>query len=227
MNTACPTCGGPARRETDVSDNFLDSGWYFLRYPSSNCEDRPFDPGLTAKWLPVDMYVGGAEHSVLHLFYSRFITMALHDLGHVPFEEPFVRFRANGMLAKNGTKMSKSRDNVVNPDAYFDRLGADTLRMYLVFLGPYERGGEFSDSGIHAVQSEDQPTSQSLCRALERILTRDEVIRIISELSERGVIDCYPGDSEAGPVIKLTARGDTKPRANPTVDVAGGPTPDR
>jgi leucyl-tRNA synthetase len=152
VNTHCPTCGGPARRETDVSDNFLDSAWYFLRYPSSDFDDRPFDPELTAKWLPVNMYVGGAEHSVLHLMYSRFITMALHDLGHLPFEEPFRRFRANGQISKDGAKMSKSRGNVVNPDAYFDRLGADTLRMYLVFLGPYERAGEFSDTGIGGIR---------------------------------------------------------------------------
>jgi leucyl-tRNA synthetase len=98
------------------------------------------------------MYIGGAEHAVLHLMYSRFVTMALHDIGHLPFEEPFTRFRAHGLLAKDGGKMSKSRGNVVNPDAYFDRLGADTLRMYLVFLGPYERGGEFSDSGIGGVR---------------------------------------------------------------------------
>jgi leucyl-tRNA synthetase len=152
VDTRCPKCDGPARRETDVSDNFLDSAWYFLRYPSSAFDDRPFDDELTAKWLPVDMYIGGAEHAVLHLLYSRFITMALHDLGHLPFEEPFVRFRAHGLLAKDGSKMSKSRGNVVNPDRYFDWLGADTLRMYLVFLGPYERGGEFSDSGIGGVR---------------------------------------------------------------------------
>jgi leucyl-tRNA synthetase len=152
VNTRCPTCGGPARRDTDVSDNFLDSAWYFLRYPSSDVEDRPFDPELTAKWLPVDMYVGGAEHSVLHMMYSRFITMALHELGHLPFEEPFRRFRSNGQLSKDGAKMSKSRGNVVNPDAYFDRLGADTLRMYLLFLGPFERGGEFSDTGIGGIR---------------------------------------------------------------------------
>ena len=152
VNTQCPTCGGPARRETDVSDNFLDSAWYFLRYPSSDVDDRPFDPALTAKWLPVDMYVGGAEHSVLHLMYSRFITLALHELGHLPFEEPFRQFRAHGQLSKDGHKMSKSRGNVVNPDAYFDRLGADTLRMYLVFLGPFERGGEFSDTGIGGIR---------------------------------------------------------------------------
>jgi leucyl-tRNA synthetase len=152
VHTTCPACGGPARRETDVSDNFLDSAWYFLRYPSTACDDRPFDPRLTARWLPVDMYIGGAEHAVLHLLYSRFLTMALHDLGHLPFEEPFRRFRAHGLLAKDGAKMSKNRGNVVNPDAYIDRLGVDTLRMYLVFLGPYEQGGEFSDRGIAGVR---------------------------------------------------------------------------
>jgi leucyl-tRNA synthetase len=152
VNTECPSCGGPARRETDVSDNFLDSAWYFLRYPSSSVEDRPFDPQQTAKWLPVEMYVGGAEHAVLHLLYSRFMTMALHDLGHLPFEEPVIRFRANGMLSKDGAKMSKNRGNVVSPDGYFDRLGADTLRTYLVFMGPLERGGEFSDDGIGGVR---------------------------------------------------------------------------
>jgi leucyl-tRNA synthetase len=152
VHTRCPTCDGPARRETDVSDNFLDSAWYFLRYPSTNREDRLLDTELTRKWLPVDMYVGGAEHSVLHLLYSRFITMALHDLGYLEFEEPFTRFRSHGLLVKDGGKMSKSRGNVVNPDAYIDRMGADTLRMYLVFLGPYDRGGEFSDTAIGGIR---------------------------------------------------------------------------
>jgi len=148
VQTVCPSCGGEARRETDVADNFLDSAWYYLRYPSSAFDDRPLDAELTAKWLPVDMYIGGAEHAVLHLLYSRFITMALYDLGHLTFEEPFTRFRAHGLLVKDGAKMSKSRGNVVNPDQYFGRLGADTLRMYLVFVGPYEHGGQFSDRGI-------------------------------------------------------------------------------
>jgi leucyl-tRNA synthetase len=148
VNTTCPRCGEPARRETDVADNFLDSAWYFLRYPSTEFQDRPFDRELTEKWLPVDMYIGGAEHSVLHLLYSRFIIMALHDLGLLSFEEPYVRFRAHGLLTKDGSKMSKSHGNVVNPDEYIERLGADTLRMYLMFLGPFEQGGDFSDLGI-------------------------------------------------------------------------------
>ena len=148
VNTTCPCCGGAARRETDVSDNFLDSAWYFLRYPSCDCVEAPFDPDITAAWLPVDMYIGGAEHAVLHLMYTRFITLALHDLGHIPFEEPFQRFRAHGLLTQDGAKMSKSKGNVVNPDQYIENCGADTLRTYLMFLGPYDQGGDFSDQGI-------------------------------------------------------------------------------
>jgi leucyl-tRNA synthetase len=152
VNTTCNSCGGAARRETDVSDNFLDSAWYFLRYPCCDRADVPFDPAITAKWLPVDMYIGGAEHSVLHLLYSRFITMVLHDLGHIPFEEPFQRFRAHGLLTKQGAKMSKSKGNVVNPDRYIEFYGADTLRTYLMFLGPYDQGGDFSDRGIVGIR---------------------------------------------------------------------------
>jgi leucyl-tRNA synthetase len=151
VNTTCPICGRPARRETDVSDNFLDSSWYFLRYPSSNDETQPWDSELTRKWLPVDMYIGGAEHSVLHLMYARFITMALHDLDHLEFAEPFKRFRANGTITKNGAKISKSKGNVVNPDDYIAHFGADVLRLYLMFMGPYEAGGDFSDRGIGGI----------------------------------------------------------------------------
>jgi leucyl-tRNA synthetase len=148
VNVACPQCGGAARRETDVSDTFLDSAWYFLRYPSTEFGDVPFDRERTWKWLPVSIYIGGKEHSVLHLLYSRFVMRALHDLGHVPAPEPFPKFRAHGMIIKSGAKMSKSRGNVVSPDAYMDRYGADTLRVYLLFLGPYDLGGDFRDEGI-------------------------------------------------------------------------------
>lgn len=148
----CPRCHAPARRETDVSDTFLDSAWYFMRYPSTDRDDVAMDPEITAKWLPVDMYIGGNEHAVLHLMYTRFINMALHDLGHVPFEEPFKKFRAHGLIIKDGAKMSKSRGNVVNPDEYIDRYGADVLRMYMMFLGPYEEGGDFRDEGISGIR---------------------------------------------------------------------------
>ncbi len=148
----CPKCGKTARRETDVSDTFLDSAWYFLRYPSADRDDVPFDAALTRKWLPVASYIGGNEHAVLHLMYARFVTMALKDIGLVPFEEPFGRFRAHGTIVKDGAKMSKSRGNVVNPDAYVERWGADTFRMYLMFLGPYQEGGDFRDAGISGIR---------------------------------------------------------------------------
>jgi len=148
----CPRCGKLARRETDVSDTFLDSAWYFLRYPSTGYDDRPFDAGLTARWLPVKSYIGGNEHAVLHLMYARYINMVLHDAGLIGFEEPFSRFRAHGTIVKDGAKMSKSRGNVVVPDEYIARWGADTFRMYLMFLGPYLEGGDFRDEGISGIR---------------------------------------------------------------------------
>ncbi len=172
-NVKCPNCGGAAKRETDVSDTFLDSSWYFLRYPStlsavrlspsvlsSGSKDSPsksrsgqvpFDPGITKKWLPVDMYIGGAEHAVLHLLYSRFVTMVLKDLGFLDFEEPFSKFRAHGLIIKEGAKMSKSKGNIVNPDDYIKEYGVDTLRTYLMFIGPFSEGGDFRDSSLHGI----------------------------------------------------------------------------
>ena len=163
----CPVCGGEARRETDVSDTFLDSAWYFLRYPSTDFDDRPMDSARTDRWLPVDMYIGGEEHAVLHLLYSRFITMALHDLGHVPFEEPYERFRKHGLIIREGAKMSKSKGNVVNPDEYIDRYGADTFRTYLMFLGPYQEGGDFREAGIAGPQRFLSRTSDAVEAAVE------------------------------------------------------------
>ena len=144
----CPQCGAPARRETDVSDTFLDSAWYFLRYPSTDHDDVAFDGELMKRWLPVDCYIGGNEHAVLHLLYARFVTMALYGLGHLEFEEPFTRFRAHGMIIREGAKMSKSRGNVIVPDEIIEQYGADTFRIYLMFLGPYEEGGDYQDEGI-------------------------------------------------------------------------------
>jgi leucyl-tRNA synthetase len=151
-HTPCPQCGKQARRETDVSDTFLDSAWYFLRYPSSERDDVPFDRALIKRWLPVHSYIGGNEHAVLHLLYSRFVTMVLHDAGLVDFEEPFTRFRAHGLIVREGAKMSKSKGNVVNPDQYIDEWGADAFRTYLMFLGPFEEGGDFRDKGISGVK---------------------------------------------------------------------------
>jgi len=148
----CPQCGAPGRRETDVSDTFLDSAWYFLRYPSTEFHDRPWDEQRTRTWLPVSTYIGGNEHAVLHLLYSRFVTMALQELGLVHFDEPFPKLRAHGLIIKDGAKMSKSRGNVVIPDAYIQKWGADTFRMYLMFLGPFQEGGDFRETGIIGIR---------------------------------------------------------------------------
>jgi leucyl-tRNA synthetase len=164
VKTKCPKCGGEARKDTDVSDNFLDSAWYFLRYPSVGIDNIALDKQITEKWLPVDMYIGGNEHAVLHLMYTRFVCMALHDLGILNFEEPFKKFRAHGLIIKDGNKMSKSKGNIVNPDEFLDKYGADTFRMYLMFLGPYQEGGDFRDSGIIGVH-----------RFLERVYSLTEL----------------------------------------------------
>ena len=152
FETTCPKCGGAAKRETDVMDTFVDSSWYFLRYPSVGENGTAFDSGITRGWLPVDLYFGGAEHAVLHLMYSRFVTMFLHDLKLLDFEEPFSNFYAHGLLIKDGAKMSKSRGNVVNPDEYIAKFGADSLRLYLMFLGPMDSSPDFRDTGIEGMQ---------------------------------------------------------------------------
>lgn len=153
--TVCPGCGQEAVRETDVSDTFLDSSWYFLRYPSlsngQTTNEDAWDPEITKKWLPVSMYTGGAEHSVLHLLYARFITMAFADIGLLPMEEPFAHFFAHGLVIKEGAKMSKSKGNVVNPDEYITAYGADALRLYLMFMGPYSDGGDFRDTAMEGM----------------------------------------------------------------------------
>ncbi|MEX0935918.1 MAG: leucine--tRNA ligase [Gemmatimonadota bacterium] len=193
--TSCSECAAPARRETDVSDTFLDSAWYFLRYPSTDLDDVPFDSEITGRWLPVDCYIGGNEHAVLHLLYARFITMALNDLGHIDFEEPFTRFRAHGLIIKDGAKMSKSRGNVVVPDPIIDRYGADAFRLYLMFLGPFEEGGDYQDQGIQGPFGfinrlwesvvpvdalEDRPADPEIERKLHQ--TIEQITRQIPEL---------------------------------------------
>lgn len=152
--TQCPACGGKAKRETDVSDTFLDSSWYFIRYPSvgsKSASKLPFDTVITKKWLPPSLYFGGAEHSVLHLMYARFVTMALFDLKKISFDEPFPWFYAHGMMIKDGAKMSKSRGNVVNPDQYIEKFGADAFRLYLMFIGPMDGSPDFRDTGMEGM----------------------------------------------------------------------------
>ncbi len=151
----CPNCGGKATRETDVMDTFVDSSWYFLRYPSigsGEADTQAFDPVISKNLLPVDLYFGGAEHSVLHLMYARFVNMVMHDRGYVDHDEPFPKFYAHGLMIKDGAKMSKSRGNVVNPDVYIDKYGADALRLYLMFMGPMDGYPDFRDTGIEGSQ---------------------------------------------------------------------------
>jgi len=151
VNTNCPKCGKPAKRDVDTMDTFVDSSWYFLRYLSPGLESAPFDKELTAKWLPVDKYVGGAEHAVMHLLYARFIAKALKDAGWLRFDEPFQSLVHQGTITNQGAKMSKSRGNVVNPDQFVQKYGSDTFRMFLMFMGPYNEGGDWSDRGITGV----------------------------------------------------------------------------
>ena len=151
LNTTCPECGAHAKRETDTMDTFVDSSWYFLRYASPNFKDGPFDPSVLNLWNPVDQYTGGVEHAVMHLLYARFFVKALRDLGMLNFDEPFVRLLNQGTILHGGQKMSKSRGNVIAPDDYVGDLGADVVRTYLMFMGPWERGGDWGDGGINGV----------------------------------------------------------------------------
>ena len=151
VNTTCPRCSAPAKRETDTMDTFMCSSWYFLRYASPHYENAPFDAERIKYWLPVDLYTGGAEHAVMHLFYARFFIKALRDMGLVSFGEPFTRLFNQGVIIAERQKMSKSKGNVVTPDAYVSELGADAVRAYLMFIGPWEQGGEWNDSGISGI----------------------------------------------------------------------------
>ena len=151
VNTTCPQCGGPAKRETDTMDTFVDSSWYFLRYASPSYDDGPFDPVAAGEWNPVDQYTGGVEHAVMHLLYARFFVKAMRDLGLVDFDEPFVRLVNQGTIVFNSQKMSKSRGNVIAPDDYVEDVGADVVRTYLMFMGPWEQGGDWNDNGINGM----------------------------------------------------------------------------
>ncbi len=197
VNTTCPQCAGPAKRETDTMDTFVDSAWYFLRYASPRYDRGPFDPEAVREWCPVDQYTGGAEHATKHLLYARFFTRALRDLGLLDFNEPFVRLFNQGLITSEGAKMSKSRGNVIAPDDYVQEFGADVVRCYLMFLGPWEQGGDWSDTGINGMarwmnrvwelvqrdtrQIDDYPTDLDAVRDLER-LTHKTIRRVTDDL---------------------------------------------
>src|SRR4051794_41160042 len=151
VNVTCPSCGGAALRETDTMDTFVDSSWYFLRYCDPLNDAAAWDPAALREWMPVDQYIGGVEHAILHLLYARFFVKALKDLGHVEVDEPFARLFTQGMITKDGAKMSKSRGNVVSPQAIVERYGADTARAYILFIGPPEHDADWSDEGVEGV----------------------------------------------------------------------------
>jgi leucyl-tRNA synthetase len=187
VNVQCPKCGGPAERETDTMDTFVDSSWYFLRYCDPHDEHRIFDPAAVRYWMPVDQYVGGVEHAVLHLLYARFITKVLHDMGLVDVEEPFARLFTQGMLVKDGAKMSKSKGNVVSPDAYYARYGADAIRLFELFIGPPTDDAIWNDNGV-----------EGTFRFLDRVwrMGTGEIGRVVDR-------DENPGDRE---VLAITHR---------------------
>src|SRR5262249_21334212 len=150
-NTRCPDCGGHGRRETDTMDTFVDSSWYFLRYCDARNDDEAWDAGALAEWMPVDQYIGGVEHAILHLMYARFFCKALADLGHLEFQEPFPALFTQGMVTKDGAKMSKSRGNVVSPASLVERVGVDAARCYVLFIGPPDQDADWSDDGVDGV----------------------------------------------------------------------------
>ena len=187
LNVACPKCAGPAQRETDTMDTFMDSSWYWFRYLSPRKDDGPVDQALVARWTPVDQYTGGAEHAVMHLLYSREITKMMRDLGIVEQSEPFVRlFNQGQILGADGERMSKSRGNVQDPDDLVARYGADTIRLFLMFMGPWDQGGPWSPTGIGGVH-----------RFLNRVWTLT--------LDPHG---SDPGDKEAGRLPEGETAGD-------------------
>jgi leucyl-tRNA synthetase len=151
VNVDCPSCGGPARRETDTMDTFVDSSWYFLRYCDANNDAAPWDRRVLAEWMPVDQYIGGVEHAILHLLYARFFTKAFHDLELLDADEPFQALFTQGMITRDGAKMSKSKGNVISPATYVDRYGADTARCYILFIGPPDQDADWSDEGVEGV----------------------------------------------------------------------------
>jgi len=178
VNTTCPKCGGPAKRETDTMDTFVESSWYFIRYCSPKCTDKPFDPDEVAYWMPVDQYIGGIEHAILHLLYARFFTKVLRDLGYINSGEPFERLLTQGMVIKDGAKMSKSKGNIVDPEALINTYGADATRLFCLFAAPPEKDMDWSDKGIEG--------AYRFLKRLWRLVadTKDKIISALPPVGE-------------------------------------------
>ncbi len=151
VNTTCPNCNGPARRETDTMDTFVDSSWYFLRYTDADNDQAAWDPAITNRWTPVDQYIGGIEHAILHLLYARFFVKVFADMGLLDSEEPFQKLFTQGMITRDGAKMSKSKGNMISPEPYVERYGADTARAYILFIGPPDQDADWTDEGVEGV----------------------------------------------------------------------------
>ncbi|MFA5007661.1 MAG: leucine--tRNA ligase [Candidatus Omnitrophota bacterium] len=183
LNTTCPKCGGAAKRETDTMDTFVDSSWYFLRYISPKEKDKAFDANLVNTWLPVDQYIGGVEHAILHLLYSRFIVKVLCDLKYINFKEPFKSLFTQGMIVKNGAKMSKSKGNTVAPDYIIEKYGADVMRLYILFMGPPEKDAEWQDEGL-----------QGAWRFIQRALRLVDMLKEYREVKEEKELNNYEKD---------------------------------
>jgi leucyl-tRNA synthetase len=151
VNTACPSCGGPARRETDTMDTFVDSAWYFLRYTDAHNDEAAWHPAIANLWAPVDQYIGGIEHAILHLLYARFFVKVFADMGLLDSQEPFQKLFTQGMITRDGAKMSKSKGNMISPEPYVERYGADTARSYILFIGPPDQDADWTDEGVEGV----------------------------------------------------------------------------
>ncbi len=151
VHVECPSCGGDAKRETDTMDTFVDSSWYFLRYCDARNDEAAWDPAVLSRWMPVDQYIGGVEHAILHLMYARFFVKALADMGLLDFQEPFAQLFTQGMITRDGAKMSKSKGNVISPVGYVEKYGADTARCYILFIGPPDQDADWSDEGVEGV----------------------------------------------------------------------------
>jgi leucyl-tRNA synthetase len=187
--TSCPSCGGAARREVDTMDTFIDSSWYYLRYCSPHDQKRAFDPEDVDYWMPVDQYIGGIEHAILHLLYSRFIVKVVHDAGLLKVDEPFVRLLTQGMVVHHGAKMSKSKGNVVSPDPMIMKYGADAVRLLILFAAPPEKDLEWSESGVEGAS-----------RFLQRVL------RLVTSYMQDGAGQDGPADDGAEELGRLVHR---------------------